>query len=198
MISKLVIATHNRGKLAEFVALLEGLKIEIFSLEDFPDMPPIEENGATFLENAIIKARETCSFTGCTVLADDSGLVVDSLSGLPGIHSARFAPTTNERNAKLLKLMKPFPINQRTARFVCSLALVRTEGFEWTTEGICKGIIALEPSGSGGFGYDPLFIYPPLSMTFAEIPVEEKNKISHRGQALQKFKKAVFEEKILG
>jgi len=194
---KLVIATLNQGKLAEFEALLEGSGIQLLSLADFPGIPPIEEDGDSFLDNALIKARETCAFTGFAALADDSGLEVDALSGLPGIHSARFAPTTAERNAKLLKLLEDAPDERRIARFVCALALVRPDGFEWTARGICEGMIAREPSGSGGFGYDPLFYYPPLGMTFAEIPLEEKNRISHRGRALQAFKRAVLEEKIL-
>ncbi|MFA6472192.1 MAG: RdgB/HAM1 family non-canonical purine NTP pyrophosphatase [Candidatus Latescibacterota bacterium] len=197
MSGKLVIATGNPGKLAEFKVLFEGSGIEILSLADFPGMPLIEENGGTFLENALIKARATGVFTGCAVLADDSGLEVDALAGLPGIYSARFAPSATERNIKLLKLMEKVSVYRRTARFVCALALVRPEGFEWTTVGICEGLITFEPSGSGGFGYDPLFLYPPLQKTFAEIPLDEKNLISHRGRALQKFKKAVLEDKIL-
>jgi XTP/dITP diphosphohydrolase len=194
---KLVIATLNQGKLAEFQTLLEDSGIRLLSLADFTGMPPIEENGSSFLENARIKARQTCDFTGFPSLADDSGLEVDALSGLPGIHSARFAPTADERNSRLLKLLAGVPCQKRTARFVCALAFVRLDGFEWTATGICEGMIAPEPSGSGGFGYDPLFYYPPLGLTFAEIPLEEKNRISHRGRALEAFKKAILDEKIL-
>lgn len=193
----LVIATKNAGKLAEFRAVLDGTGIELRSLADYPELPDIEENGATFFENARIKARETCAHTGFPALADDSGLVVDALDGDPGVHSARFAPTTEERNAKLLALMENIPDNQRTARFVCTLVLVRPDGFEWTASGTVEGIIAREPSGAAGFGYDPLFFCPQPGMTFAEIPMEEKNRISHRGRALAAFGKAVAEEGIL-
>lgn len=194
---ELVIATRNRGKLAEFLALFAGTGIRLLSLSDFPGMPEIEENGATFLENALVKARATRAFTGIQSLADDSGLAVDALAGEPGVRSARFAPTTAERNAKLLELLKDVPDGRRTARFIAALALVRPDGFEWTTEGTVEGIIIHSPSGTEGFGYDPLFLYPPLGLTFAEIPLEEKNAISHRGTALAKFRKAVIEEGIL-
>ncbi len=194
----LVIATKNNGKLVEFRAVLEGSGIQIHSLADYPDLPEIEENGATFLENALIKARETCARTGLPALADDSGLVVDALNGEPGVRSARFAPTTDERNAKLLDLLADVPDENRTARFVCALALVRPDSFEWTTEGTVEGVITRSPSGASGFGYDPLFLYPPLGMTFAEIPIEDKNKISHRGKALAEFRKAVREDNVLG
>jgi XTP/dITP diphosphohydrolase len=194
----LVIATKNRGKLAEFAEHLKGTEIELRSLADFPEMPEIEENGATFLENALIKARASCAYSGLPALADDSGLMVDALDGEPGVRSARFAPTTPERNEKLLGLMRDVPDEKRTARFVCALALVRPDGFEWTTLDTVEGMILHAPSGAGGFGYDPLFLYPPLGMTFAEIPVEEKNKISHRGKALEVFRRAVRVKKILG
>ena len=193
----LLIATHNHGKLAEFRALLEGTPIRVRSLADFPDIPEAEETGATFLENALIKARAAFAYTGLTSLADDSGLMVDVLDGEPGVRSARFAPTTEERNAKLLGLLRDVPDDLRTARFVCALALVRPDGIEWTTAGTAHGVILRVPAGTGGFGYDPLFLYPPLGLTFAEIPMEEKNKISHRGKALEAFQKAAMEEDIL-
>jgi XTP/dITP diphosphohydrolase len=193
----LVIATQNRGKLVEFTDHLKGIDIEIRSLADYPGMPEIEENGATFLENALLKARAACAYTGFPALADDSGLMVDALNGEPGVHSARFAPTTPERNTKLLALLRGVPDEKRTARFVCALALVRPDGFEWTTLGTVEGTILHAPAGTGGFGYDPLFLYPPLGRTFAEIPLEEKNKISHRGKALEEFRRVVMDKKIL-
>jgi len=195
---KLVIATKNPGKLVGFAAILEGSGVELASLADFPDMPDIPEDGATFVENALIKARGACAYTGCVSLADDSGLVVDALGGLPGIKSARFAPTTEERNAKLLGLLDDVPDHLRTARFVCALALVRPDSFFWTAEGVCEGVIAHAASGNSGFGYDPLFVYLPLGLTFAEIPAAEKNRISHRGRALELFARAVREDHILG
>ena len=195
---KLVIATKNPGKLAEFAAIIDDSGVELASLADFPEFPDIPEDGATFTENALIKARGACAYTGFTSLADDSGLIVDALGGLPGIRSARFAPTTEERNAKLLGLLEDVPDHLRTARFVCALALVRPDGFSWTAEGVCEGVIAHEASGNGGFGYDPLFLYPLLGLTFAEIPAAEKNRISHRGRALELFARAVRDDHILG
>ena len=195
---RLVAATKNPGKFAEIEPLLRVLDVELSSLADFPDVPETPEDGGTFLENALIKARAASGFTGFSALADDSGLEVDALGGLPGIRSARFAPTTPERNAKLLGLLVETPDDRRTARFVCAIALARPDGFEWSTIGVCEGLITRAPAGEGGFGYDPLFLYPPLGLTFAEIPSEEKNRISHRGQALAEFIRAVRENGILG
>lgn len=194
---KLVIATSNPGKIREIAAVLAGTGIELLSLADFPDMPEIVEDGFTFLENALKKARTTAAYTGLPALADDSGLMVDALGGEPGVRSARFAPTTDERNRKLLDLLRDVPDGKRTARFVCALALVRPDGFEWVTEGVAEGIITREPAGAAGFGYDPVFFYPPLGKTFAEISGPEKNAVSHRGKALEAFKKAVVEQGIL-
>lgn len=194
---KLIIATTNPGKVAEISDLLENTGIELLSLADFPDMPEIIEDGSTFMENALKKARGTSEYTGYSALADDSGIEVDALGGKPGVMSARFADTNEGRIDKMLNLMKDVPDEKRTARFVCALALVKSDGSEWTTSGSCEGIIAHEPSGSGGFGYDPIFFHEPLNKTFAEIPREEKNKISHRGKAFNTFKNAVITEGIL-
>jgi XTP/dITP diphosphohydrolase len=194
---KLVIATSNRGKFDEFTAFLHSPGLELYSLVDFPEMPEIIEHGASFMENALIKARAVASFTGLASLADDSGLEVDALNGGPGVMSARFGPTAVARNTKLLELMKNVEDVKRTARFVCALAFVRQDGFEWTTTGICEGYITGEPAGHGGFGYDPVFFYEPLGKTFAEIPREVKNRISHRGRALEAFKKAIQNDHIL-
>ena len=196
---KLVIASTNRGKLSEVVAALDGTPgIETVSLADIPGIPEIVEDGGTFIANALIKARAVCGLTGLPTLADDSGLVVDALDGAPGVLSARFAPTTPERNEKLLRLILDLPDDRRTARFVCAMALVRPDGFEWTTEGAAEGVITREPAGTEGFGYDPLFYYPPLDATFAEIPRDLKNTISHRGRALAAFREAVAADGILG
>ncbi len=194
---KLVIATSNMGKIAEISALLENTGIELLSPADYPGMPDIVEDGSTFMENALKKARATSSYTGHISLADDSGLVVDALDGAPGVISARFASSAAARNNKLLYLMKDVPDEKRTARFVCALALSGPDGFEWTTTGVCEGIITRKPCGKGGFGYDPVFYYDPLGKTFAEISLEEKNQISHRGIALKTFKEAIVDEKIL-
>ena len=188
---KLVIATLNKGKKEEISALLENTGIELLSLADFPEMPEIIEDGRTFMENALKKARDTYAYTGCMSLADDSGLEVDALDGMPGVMSARFAPTAEARNEKLLDLMKNVPDEKRTARFVCALAIAGPGGFEWTAEGVVEGRITREPRGGKGFGYDPVFYYEPFGKTFAEISREEKNRISHRGIALEKFRAAV-------
>ena len=196
---RLVIASTNTGKLAEVsAALADTPGIDIISLADIPGIPDIIEDGDTFTANALIKARAVCGITGVPTLADDSGLVVDALDGAPGILSARFAPTTPERNGKLLRLLRDIPDDRRMARFVCAMALVRPDGFEWTTEGTVEGIITRESAGAEGFGYDPLFYYPPLNATFAEIPRDTKNTISHRGHALAAFRDAIVADGILG
>jgi len=195
---RIVIATSNPGKFGEIASFLEGTGVVPSPLGDFPGVPEIEENGATFMENALIKARAVCSHTGFSSLADDSGLEVDALGGKPGVMSARFAPTTPERNRKLLELLEGVEDERRTARFVCALAFVRPDGFEWTTTGVCEGRITREPAGAEGFGYDPLFLYEPLGKTFAELPRGLKNEISHRGRALAAFREAVLRGGILG
>lgn len=187
---KLVIATKNAGKLREVAATLDGCGIELFSLADFPDMPEPDENSPTFIGNALIKSRAVAAHTGLAALADDSGLEVDALDGAPGVRSARFAPDDKSRISRLLELMKDVDDERRTARFVCALALVRPDGFEWTTVGTCEGMITRAPSGANGFGYDPIFRYPPLDATFAEIPGDVKNKVSHRGKAIEAFRQA--------
>ena len=194
---KIVIATKNKGKVKEFSALLYKENIEILSLEDFPEMPEIVENGVTFMENALLKAKETVRFTGLCSLADDSGLETDALGGMPGVLSARFAPTPAECIEKLLKMMENVPVEKRTARFKCALALVRPDGFKWTCEKSCEGIITNKPSGNSGFGYDPVFFYKPMGKTFAEIEIDIKNEISHRGKALKEFLKAVKNNGII-
>ena len=194
---RLVIATGNRGKVDEIADLLSNHDISLTSLRDFPCMPEIVEDGSSFLENALIKARTTASYTGLPALADDSGLEVDALDGRPGILSARFAPTAEERNNRVLTLLKNIPETDRKARFACALALVRPDGFEWTSTGTCEGNITYEARGEEGFGYDPIFFYPPFGRTFAEIPRDLKNTVSHRGKALGAFVKAVTGEGIL-
>jgi len=187
--NKLVIATDNKGKLREFQRLLEPLKVEVLSLEDFPEIGQIEENGDTFALNALIKAKTVAKVTGLTSLADDSGLEVDYLGGLPGVHSARFAgePKDDQKNnQKLLKLLEGVPLEQRTARFKCAIAIITSEGREYIAEGSCEGWILTEEKGGAGFGYDPLFYVPQYQKTFAELDMETKNKISHRGMATQK------------
>jgi XTP/dITP diphosphohydrolase len=187
----LVLATRNQGKIREIEKALDLPRLEIRSLQDFPDLPEVVEDGRTFLENALKKAQACAQATGCPALADDSGLEVDFLNGAPGIYSARFSEagaTDEANNRKLLSLLEGIPEEGRTARFVCRIVLYLPEGKWIQTEGFCPGIIALGFQGEHGFGYDPIFYLPELNKTMAEIPLEEKNRISHRAQALQKIR----------
>jgi len=184
---KLVLATRNHGKIREMAEILAPLNIEVLSMDAFPDFPEVEEDGETFLENAVKKARVTAQATGEIALADDSGLEVDCLDGRPGVHSARFAGEPKDdraNNEKLLSLMVDVPPERRTARFRCAIAVVTPGGEVHTTDGICEGVIIREPRGGGGFGYDPLFYLRQYGKTFAELDLATKNKISHRGRAL--------------
>jgi len=196
---KLVLATRNKGKIAEIKEILADFQaIELLSLADFPDLPKIEETGTTFKENAILKAKTIAKLTGYLTLADDSGLTVEYLNGAPGVYSARYAgenATDAENNAKLLKALEGVPWEKRKAAFVCVLALCWPQGECYTCEGRCEGIIALEPKGSYGFGYDPLFYVPAYGKTMAELGPEIKNQISHRAMALKGLKPLL--EKIL-
>jgi XTP/dITP diphosphohydrolase len=183
----LIVATGNAGKLKEIRNLL-GDQILLKSLADFPDIPEILEDGDTFEANAIKKAITVARATGIVTLGDDSGLQVDALNGAPGIYSARFAgeeATDSDNNAKLLNLLTSIPHEKRTARFRCVLAMATPDETVHTAEGQCEGFILTEPRGTHGFGYDPLFYLPELNATVAELPVDQKNKISHRGHALQ-------------
>ena len=185
-----MVATANPGKLREVRALLEGLNVEVFPAP--PEaLAGIEETETTFAENALIKAHAVAERTGHIALADDSGLEVDALDGAPGVLSSRFAPTDEERNRKLLNLLKNVPDERRTARFRCAVAVVTPDGASEIHEGTCEGLIACAPRGSNGFGYDPLFLVPHLGRTFAEISSEEKNALSHRGKALRSAKEAL-------
>lgn len=197
---KIVLATRNENKVREVKQFLEPNGIEVVSLNEFPDFPEIEETGETFQDNAAKKATEACMFTGMTALADDSGLEVDSLNGLPGIYSARFAgenKSDEDNNNKLLELLEGLPEYQRKARFRCVMAVATTECFVYTTEGVCEGVIAEEPRGEGGFGYDPIFYLPEYEKTFAELDLETKNKISHRARALTGVLDIISELKIM-
>jgi XTP/dITP diphosphohydrolase len=178
---KIVLATRNRGKLREFEPLLSGLPVEVV-----PDLPEVPETGATFAENALLKARAAARLTGCWALGEDSGLVVDALGGEPGVRSARWSGAGDEaNNRKLLEALAHVPDERRTARYVASIALVDEYGtVRARAEGTCEGRIAREPRGAGGFGYDPLFIVEAHGRTMAELPLELKNEISHRGRAV--------------
>lgn len=191
---KLLIATKNKGKIKEIQEKFSSLQgISLLSIEDaeeeFGYLPDIIEDGTTFVENALKKARELSRLTGLPSMADDSGLVVDALDGEPGVYSARYAgedATDSDRNALLLEKMKDVPFGKRQARFVCVIAIVLPTKGEYLTEGTCEGEIALEPKGTHGFGYDPIFYLPEYSKTMAELPLEIKNTLSHRARALDK------------
>jgi non-canonical purine NTP pyrophosphatase (RdgB/HAM1 family) len=192
----LVLATKNQGKLREIEAALRMPGLNFKSLRDFPDLPEIVEDGATFLENAQKKARTIGQALRLPVLADDSGLEVDALERAPGIYSARFAgpgASDEANNRKLLEMMREVPEDQRTARFVCLLVLLRPSGESIETRGDCEGLITREPKGDQGFGYDPIFWVASFKKTMAEIPLEIKNRISHRAQALEKMKAHVLD-----
>ncbi len=190
----MIVATRNRGKTREVREALKGSGLRISGLSDFSNVPEVEENGKTFVENALKKARYYSKYFGKVTLADDSGLEVDSLNGLPGIYSARYAgekASTQENNQKLLREMEGVPISKRGARFRCVIAVVAPDGRELLAEGSCKGRIGLREKGRRGFGYDPLFVLPNRGKTMAELSLEEKNRISHRGKALKKIRKRI-------
>ncbi|MBW2545172.1 MAG: XTP/dITP diphosphatase [Deltaproteobacteria bacterium] len=194
---KIIFASKNGGKIRELKALLEGMDVNLFSLNDYPDTPNIIEDGNTFLENALKKARVISEYTGGTIIADDSGLEVDYLEGAPGIHSARYsgAEATDERNIrKLLEELKDVPTEKRGAAFRCALVLYRTDGTFETFEGKLEGKIAAEPAGVEGFGYDPVFVVPEYGKTVAQLDPETKNRISHRAMAFAKLKKSLQEK----
>lgn len=189
-----LLATKNRGKVREVRAVLEALGVESESLLEREDLPEVEETGATFSENARLKAIYYNRLTGIPSLADDSGLVVDALDGAPGVFSSRFASTDQDRIEKLLELMNTVQeSSKRTAHFVCVICLVVEKRIIEVT-GRVDGEISLEPRGQSGFGYDPVFYYPPLCKTLAEMSLEEKGKISHRGRALGKLYKVLKKE----
>ncbi len=195
---KILIATKNEGKVEEIKALLEDLDLEILTLnKNFPSLKLPPESYLGFEYNALTKARYTALNTGVTAIADDSGLEVDALGGMPGVRSARYAgpDATDEENCtKLLEKMKGIPPERRTARFRCVIALVAPSGRdEETFEGTLEGVIGTEPRGSRGFGYDPIFVMPETGKTLAELSPEEKNRISHRAKALNKLKKRLAE-----
>jgi XTP/dITP diphosphohydrolase len=195
---KIVFASGNEGKVKEIREMLAGMGIELVSLKNYSGVPEIIEDGKTFLENALKKARIISAFTGETVLADDSGLSVDALGGEPGIYSARYAgemATDDDNITLLLSKLKNVPQEKRTASFSCALVLYRTDGSYDSFESKWSGLIIDNRHGDNGFGYDPVFYVPELKKTAAEMPPELKNRVSHRGQAFAKLKKAL-EEKL--
>jgi XTP/dITP diphosphohydrolase len=195
---RVLVATSNAGKIRDFAGAASPLGIEISPLPNLVSLPSVVEDGATFEANARKKAEAYSRFTpGELVIADDSGLEVDALGGTPGVHSARYAAdephaaggnTDDEaNNAKLIREIKRVPVEKRTGRFVCRIAAARDGATQAVFEGRAEGIILEQPRGSNGFGYDPLFFFPQIDKTFAELSAEEKSKYSHRGQAFRKF-----------
>jgi XTP/dITP diphosphohydrolase len=189
---KIILATRNEDKVREIGHILGSLPLALLSLKDFPGVPEIAEDGATFLENARKKALTVQELTGLASLADDSGLEVEALTGRPGIMSRRFAgpgATYADNNLKLIEQMKGIPFDSRRARFVCVAALATPDGKVHLSEGELSGYIAESPRGEGGFGYDPLFYLPEYGKTVAELDAETKNVISHRAKAMGAMRK---------
>jgi XTP/dITP diphosphohydrolase len=186
-VQNLLVATTNPGKLKEFQQLMAELQVNWLSLKDVGlDHMDVEETGDTFAANALLKAQAYCAASGLPTLADDSGIVVDALNGAPGVYSARYAPTAEERNAKLIKALEGVPNERRTARFVSVIALVTPDGITVMAEGRVEGRAGTSPRGTNGFGYDPIFVLDD-GRTMAELPTAEKNSLSHRGRALAKL-----------
>ncbi len=191
---KIILATHNRDKEKELQKSLEGLNVEICSLFDFPNIGEIEETGTTLLENSLLKARTVFDITGIPTIADDTGLEVDYLDGAPGVYSARYAGNNvsyQDNVDKLLIELDGVPHERRTARFRTVVTYIDKNEELWT-EGYIDGIISETIIGDRGFGYDPVFFVPHKGKTFAELSSNEKNKISHRGIALQKLRKILI------
>ena len=191
MEKKIIFATGNAGKMREIRAILSDLGLPVLSMKEAGVDLDIVEDGKTFAENAKIKAMAVWKQTGGIVLADDSGLAVDYIGGEPGVYSARYLgeDTSYEiKNQAIIDRLADAKEEERTARFVSAIAAVLPDGSELVTEGTIEGLIAHEPAGNGGFGYDPIFYLPEYGVTSAEIPIEKKNEISHRGKALEAMK----------
>ncbi|GBD28261.1 Non-canonical purine NTP pyrophosphatase [bacterium HR31] len=186
---RIVLATRNEAKSAELQRMLADLPLEVRTLRDYPHVPPLPEEGETYEANARSKALAVARWLNEVALADDSGLEVDYLEGQPGTRSARFLgndATDEDRNREILRRLEGVPPENRTARYRAVVAVAFPDGRVYTFEGTCEGAIALEPRGTGGFGYDPIFYLPELDRTVAELNPQEKDLISHRGQAVRK------------
>ena len=186
---KVILASKNQHKLTELSAILSQLGFEIALESEYGLDIEVEETGTTFEENSFLKADAVMKASGLPVLADDSGLMVDALDGAPGVYSARYGhkASDKERTAYLLENMKDVPEERRGAKFVCVITCLFPDGRKIVARGECPGVIARAPHGENGFGYDPVFYLPELGMTYAELPSEQKNAISHRARALQDF-----------
>ena len=197
---QLVLATNNKDKIREIRDLLDDLPVTILTAEDFLEFPDPEETGTSLEENAVLKVRAISEFAELPALADDSGLEVDALEGAPGVYSSRFAAdeitdrkvTYRDNNARLLRLLQGVPSDKRTARFRCVIAIAWDESDIQTVEGVAEGLITDDIAGREGFGYDPVFYYPPNKKRFSEMSLEEKNLVSHRGKALQEARTLII------
>jgi len=189
---ELIVASRNKGKVGEIMALLNGLPYKVTSLLDYPQIPEIIEDGKTYRANALKKAREVALATGKMAMSDDSGIEVKALNNAPGIYSARFAgegASEAARNQKLFRMLKGVPMHQRQGRYRCVIALVNAKGEELgVVQGTCSGYITTKNIGTNGFGFDPLFLLKRYNKTFGQLPSTLKAKISHRARALKKFR----------
>ncbi len=188
---KLILATRNHDKISEIADILSLSRSDVLTMDEAGFTDEIDENGATFEENALIKARTVHQVTGGHVLADDSGLAIDVLDGAPGIYSARFAGENAgypEKFKRMYELLEPYAPQTWTCHFICVIALIRPDGTELTVRGEVDGMISSTASGTNGFGYDPIFYLPERGLSMAELDPDEKNRISHRGQALMRLK----------
>ncbi|MFR6009794.1 MAG: XTP/dITP diphosphatase [Christensenellales bacterium] len=193
----IILATNNKSKVKEISEMMSGSDITFVSLADAGINVEVEETGTTFEENALLKAREICKLSGKPTISDDSGLEIDALDGAPGIYSSRFMGEDTSydiKNNALIEKLENVADPDRTARFRCCMALVLPDGREFVTEGAMEGIIAREPKGINGFGYDPILFIPEYNRTSAELSSEEKNNISHRGEALRKMIEVIKKE----
>jgi XTP/dITP diphosphohydrolase len=190
------LATANAAKGREMAELLAGVPFRILTLRDFPDVVLPAEGAVSYGDNALLKARAVAAATGHLALADDSGIEVDALGGRPGVLSARYGGdglSDSQRNALMLRELADVPRARRTARYRCVIAIRSPEGREATVEGVVEGVLLDAPSaGTGGFGYDPLFFYPPLNATFADIPASAKHAVSHRGRAMARAREILL------
>ena len=192
--TEMILGTRNHGKIAEFRSLFKGMQIKLLSFYDFPDVPPVVEDGKTFQDNAAKKAKVIAKATGRIAVSDDSGLEVDFLGAVPGVYSARFAgerATDRDNARKVLKMLDGVAWEVRSARFVCVICAATRKGKTVSAEGTCTGTISFEMRGCHGFGYDPIFIPDGYTLTMAEMEPELKNRISHRADAMNKFRKAL-------
>lgn len=193
----IILATNNKSKVKEISEMMSGSDITFESLADAGINVEVEETGTTFEENALLKAREICKLSGKPTISDDSGLEIDALDGAPGIYSSRFMGEDTSydiKNNALIEKLENVADPDRTARFRCCMALVLPDGREFVTEGTMEGIIAREPKGINGFGYDPILFIPEYNRTSAELSSEEKNNISHRGETLRKMIEVIKKE----